>query len=647
MAGNNRKDSSDATDTDTQAIRSRLKEGQERLEILFEHLADAIYICKPDGQLVQVNEQACLSTGYTREELLAKNITDFDAEVTTAEALREFVDTLLPGQPTTLESKHRRKDGSTFPVEITISLFETPSGLNILGIARDITARRRLEQNYQTLFRKMLNGFALHEIICDAQGKPVDYRFLIINPAFERMTDLREQDIIGKTVMEVMPGIEPYWIETYGKVALTGEPVFFENYSQELGKHFEVMAFRPMPNQFACIFADITDRKRAEERLQAQQVFTDTIVQSMPGLFYIFEKSSARFVRRNDNWTKITGYSNDELDMMTALEFFEKGEDRDLCAQRMQEVYDRGSSSMENRFVSKSGEQIPYYFTGNKLVIDDKTYLVGMGLDISERKQAEDERERLVKMLEFKNRELQDIAYSASHDLKSPLVNIEGFSNVLKTDCDHLIGFFAEQAKGQNKTDQIELLLKKDIPESLGFIIRSTKKMATLLDGLLQVSRVGSIEINSEFLDMDKIARNVLTAMEHQINQSKATIAVDSLPGCLGDAHMVDHVLTNLVGNAVKYLDPAKKGEIRISGKVEGDVSIYCVTDNGIGIAPEHQKKVFEIFHRLDPEGFASGDGLGLTIVARIMDRLGGQVWLESEQGRGSKFFVSLPTVKT
>jgi PAS domain S-box-containing protein len=126
-----------------------------------------------------------------------------------------------------------------------------------------VAARKRAEERYQSLFDEMLDGCGLHEIVCDDAGRPIDYRFLAVNPAFERLTGLRAADVVGRTVREVLPGIEPHWIETYGKVALTGQPIFFENHSAELKKHFQVTAYRPAPGQFACIFVDITERKEA------------------------------------------------------------------------------------------------------------------------------------------------------------------------------------------------------------------------------------------------------------------------------------------------------------------------------------------------------------------------------------------------
>jgi chemotaxis family two-component system sensor kinase Cph1 len=249
----------------------------------------------------------------------------------------------------------------------------------------------------------------------------------------------------------------------------------------------------------------------------------------------------------------------------------------------------------------------------------------------------------LVKTLQFKNKELQDIVYTASHDLRSPLVNIQGFSGELAADCGHLTELLRDADGVASNRDTIENLLGEEIPQSLGFISGSAKKMSCLLDGLLQVSRVGTVKIISEPVDMNEKMSEVLSAAEYMVKENYIAVTVDQLPGCTGDKNMLDHVFTNLVGNAIKYLDPARKGEVHISGKVVDDKSVYCVEDNGVGIAPGHQEKVFEIFHRLDPEGSVGGEGLGLTIVMRIVDRMGGEIWVESEVGKGSKFFVSLP----
>jgi PAS domain S-box-containing protein len=183
--------------------------------------------------------------------------------------LRSFEDCRRSGQPFDLELPFTSADGRSMLVHLRAeAVREGGRVTRVLGTLMDITAQRSLERRYMALFQNMTEGFALHEVVVDADNRPVDYRFLDANPAFERLTGLSAADLAGRTVREVMPATEHVWIETFGRVALTGEPVFFEEYSTSLDKFFEVSAFRPGPMQFACVFSDITARKRHESELR-------------------------------------------------------------------------------------------------------------------------------------------------------------------------------------------------------------------------------------------------------------------------------------------------------------------------------------------------------------------------------------------
>jgi PAS domain S-box-containing protein len=178
------------------------------------------------------------------------------------------------------EALHKDNSGREFWVDWSISRCENnQEQAGYLIITRDVTDRKQAEmalkesqENYSRLFSEMLEGFALHEIILDGNGNPIDYRFLAANPAFEAMTGLKADEIVGRTVLDVLPGTEPHWIEMYAKVALTGEPALFESFHSDLGKHFQVTTFRPVTNQFACIFTDITEQRRIEkERVKLEE----------------------------------------------------------------------------------------------------------------------------------------------------------------------------------------------------------------------------------------------------------------------------------------------------------------------------------------------------------------------------------------
>ena len=142
---------------------------------------------------------------------------------------------------------------------------------------------------------------------------------------------------------------------------------------------------------------------------------------------------------------------------------------------------------------------------------------------------------------------------------------------------------------------------------------------------------------------MNELLREIAEALQPKLAAGRASLTVDELPACAGDVVQLNEVFSNLLDNAIKYLDRHRHGEIRVSGQSVDGMSVYCVEDNGIGIVPEQQERVFDMFHRAHPDEVTQGEGLGLSIVQRLVERHRGRIWLESEPGRGSRFFVSLP----
>jgi len=299
----------------------------------------------------------------------------------------------------------------------------------------------------------------------------------------------------------------------------------------------------------------------------------------------------------------------------------------------------------------KDGTIFPLDLAVSEVRLADRRLFTGFIRDITERKRAEERLAELAQTLAEKNKELETIVYVASHDLRSPLVNIQGFSRELAGACERLRAQLlnnpeltldqpAARLKSVDK-DALKRLLAEDIPEALDFIQAGVAKIDLLLAGFLRYSRLGRAALRIERLNMDQMLAAILLAMEFQIKRATATVQLAQLPECLGDAAQINQVFSNLLDNALKY-SASGHAFISISGRLDGNHSIYEVRDNGIGIASEHQHKIFEIFHRLNPTT-GEGEGLGLTIAQRILERHNGRIWVQSEPGKGSAFFVSLP----
>ena len=267
--------------TERKRAEQTLRDSEEKYRRLFENMAEGFALYElvddeegrpVDWRVLEVNDAYMRHTGVSRERIVGRRIGEvFPAAI--PDFLPLFARVVATQTSAEIETFAkaigRHQHVVTFPA----------GGRRFANIVEDITDRRQAEEalraseeRYRTLFENMTEGFALHEIVTDEAGRPVDYRFLDLNPAFERLTGLQRIDVVGRHVRELLRDIEPFWIETYGRVALTGEPASFERYfPAPLDRWYEVFAYRPAPRQFAVVFIDITVRRRAGEALRESE----------------------------------------------------------------------------------------------------------------------------------------------------------------------------------------------------------------------------------------------------------------------------------------------------------------------------------------------------------------------------------------
>jgi signal transduction histidine kinase len=238
--------------------------------------------------------------------------------------------------------------------------------------------------------------------------------------------------------------------------------------------------------------------------------------------------------------------------------------------------------------------------------------------------------------------DMETLMHVISHDLRAPIVTIQGFCQELTMACDRLKTLFEEEAMSDAVREHVNPLVTQDIPEAVRFIRAGADSVNSVTSGILRFIRLGQMDIQWERLDVNQLMMGIVSSMEFQLKKKGVVLQIGDLPDCMGDDVLVTQVFSNLIDNAQKYLEPSRPGEITISGKTVNGWSVYAITDNGIGISPEHHARIFQVFHRLTPQ-HEKGEGLGLSIVQRITDRHQGKIEVESSPGNGTTFQVYFP----
>lgn len=274
-------------------------------------------------------------------------------------------------------------------------------------------------------------------------------------------------------------------------------------------------------------------------------------------------------------------------------------------------------------------EQLLHYQKNLEKLVEDRTAELNqtnqqLENEIIERERVKLEREVLIQELEAKNAELEQFAYTVSHDLKSPLVTIKGF-----------LGYLKEDAESGNS---------KRLEMDISRIGEAADKMYALLSDLLELSRIGRVSNDPEIIKLSDLVNEALQLTEGRLQEYGVEVILDKeLPVVVGDRKRLLEVIQNLIDNAAKFMgnQPHPKIEIGMAG-FENKMPIIYISDNGVGIAPEFHERIFGLFNRLNPQ--VEGTGIGLSLVKRIVEFHGGRIWVGSEAGMGATFYFTLPT---
>jgi PAS domain S-box-containing protein len=411
---------------------------------------------------------------------------------------------------------------------------------------------------------------------------------------------------------------------------------------------------------------DMTERKRAVETLRQGEERFRRLVEGVKDYAILMLAPDGTVASWNPGAERIKGYTAGEIVGRHFSDFYPP---EDVAAGKtetaLRAAADDGRFEEEGWRVRKGGSRFwasvvitPLWHPDGRLA-----GFVKVTRDLTERKRSEDAIRRLNDELEErvrnrtaelaeanrdlaqKNAENEMFVYSVSHDLRSPLVNLQGFSGELEKGCGALAALLGDGSVKAPVRDPALALLGGRMAKALGFIRAAVLRLSGIIDALLRLSRAGRVEYRKEHVEISRAVRRVVESLNGTIEERRARVVVaGDLPPAWGDATALEQVFANLVGNALTYLDPGRAGVVEVGclPPAAADAPTYYVRDNGLGIPEGHRAKIFQAFQRAHPH-VGTGEGLGLAIVARVVERHRGKVWVESRAGEGSTFFVTLP----
>ncbi len=630
--------------TEQKRAKEALRESEEKYRTLIERASDGICIIQ-DGRVKYLNLRLAEMWGGSVDEVTGTPFIDYVYPDERRKVV-EYYKRRMAGEavPGIYETALRRKNGSKVYVELNAGPVSYRGKAADFVFVREITARKQVEAALRARERE-------HQVILDTVPVGIFHldtsgRFIHVNKALAERYGMKPDDFKDKTTRELFPAAADEYIQSDREVIACGEPQIGVartlRTSEGLGwVRLDKVPLKDRDGNVTGLIGfelDISERMQAQEDLRDAHKKMQDIVEFLPDATFVID-SDMKVIAWNRAIEEMTGIQKGDIigkgDYEYSIPFY--GERRPILT----DLIFLSDKEIESRYarVEKKGDTLfaevysPFIYLGKGAhlwgvatpLFDRKGNVVGAIesiRDITDHKRAEEERKRLIEELEKRNREMERFAYTVSHDLRSPLITIQGFASMLRKDI---------TVSGTERVDS-----------DLQYIERAASKMDELLSATLKLSRIGRMVNPPEDVPFGTIVEGALaqTAGDLQAHAINVVVAED-FPTVHADRMRIEELLVNLITNSVKYRGESPHPKIEIGHRLDGEATVFFVTDNGIGIERGQADKVFELFYRVDKSG--GGTGAGLAIAKRIVEIHNGRIWIESEKGKGCTVCFTLP----
>ena len=592
---------------------------------LIEASLDPLVTIGHDGKITDVNTSTEFATGYSRDELIGTDFTNYFTDPEKAKKgyqevfKEEFVSDYA------LEIQH--KGGKITPVLYNASIYMDESGevIGVFAAARDITKLKKADEKIYALASAVESS--TDAIITESLDGIIESW----NMGAKKIYGYSAEEIMGKDVSILEPdnlkgevkqliektkqGVKIQHHETLRlkkdgtvlNVSITISPIFDSS-----GKFVAI----------SCIGRDITEGKAAEEKLrESERKYRNIVETANEGILIIDDEAVVTYA--NKKLINMLGYSLEE-GIGRPIWGFVSDKSENVVKLNLEKSRQGINDSYELQLIKKGGSFLWITLSYKALFNKDGKFVGSLSMltDITERKIAEETLKLKLQELARSNEELEQFAYISSHDLQEPLRMITSYLQLL-------------QRRYQGHLDD-----KAD--KYIRFAVDGAARMQNLIKDLLEYSRVDAGNNEPESTDCEFILNRVLSDIKAVIKENNASISHDYLPEVMADSTQMVQVFQNLIINGIKFHgeEPPK---IRIAAEKKASEWVFSVQDNGIGIDPQYSERIFEIFKRLNSRDRYPGTGMGLAICKKIVERYGGRIWVESELGKGSTFYFTLP----